>query len=100
MRNVAQFSKLFLYCTILENCATTILIQHSETNRFVDVFDFFDKLVRIALANIHNYVADGFVGFQVLTNNIDVMFRKNIIDFGQNTWYVLVNMQQTVRITK
>ena len=73
-------------------------VQDSELDGVFDRFQVVDYVTVVFFINIRNHIPDAVVGFQVLPNNVGIMLSEHIIDLGQYTRGIVVDVQQAVSV--
>ena len=68
------------------------LIQNSEPDRSFNFLQIIHHRLVIHFINVGYNITYLFIRFEILAKDIDVMSRKNLIYFGQDSGYIMVNM--------
>src|SRR5690606_2475359 len=73
-------------------------IQHPELDRVLNSTQFLDYFAIILFVNVRDHIAYRLIRLQILTNDIDVVVGKHLVDLGENSGDVVVNMSQAMCI--
>ena len=75
-------------------------IEDTEFDRVINFAQLLDHVLIIFLIDVGDHITDRFVRLQVLTNNVDSIGSQNMIYLCQDSRYIVVNVNQTVRIAQ
>src|SRR5690554_3310848 len=85
-------------CGVFLRLVKTGSEQNAAANRAFHLTQFFQGQFTIGLVDIHDYVADIFLGLQVLAAHVDAVLGEHLVDLGHHAGHVLVNVQQAVLV--
>ena len=78
----------------------SILVKNSKFDCVWHVSQFRYNPGFVFFTDVRNNIADPFIGFQVLSDNIDIVRCQNIVYLRQHARYILVNVNQSMRLLK